>query len=129
MKACYCFLPWPSSVAVVAAAWAASGLPASKAIGPANPVLCACIQSVADGTLSNADQRRVATFFADPEEAQEIRASDTAFADAFWDRYLVFISDPVGLRLSNPDRSGSTDGLFVADAIRQVQRTSSPLSK
>lgn len=58
----------------------------------ANPQLCACIQAVADTTLSNADQRRVATFFADPEEAQEIRASDTDFADAFWDRYLGFIS-------------------------------------
>lgn len=57
----------------------------------ANPVLCSCIQQVADQTLSVADQRRVATFFADPEEAQRIRASDTAFADAFWDRYLDFI--------------------------------------
>ena len=57
----------------------------------ANPQLCACIQSVADATLSNSDQRRVATFFDDPEKAQEIRASDTPFADAFWDRYLVFI--------------------------------------
>jgi hypothetical protein len=57
----------------------------------ANPQLCACIQSVADATLSSSDQRRVATFFEDPEKAQEIRASDTAFADAFWDRYLDFI--------------------------------------
>lgn len=57
----------------------------------ATPQLCSCIQSVADATLSNSDQRRVATFFADPELAQEIRASDTSAADAFWDRYLVFI--------------------------------------
>lgn len=57
----------------------------------ANPVLCACIQSVADATLSSSDQRQVATFFEDPEEAQVIRASDTPSADAFWDRYLVFI--------------------------------------
>ena len=57
----------------------------------ANPALCSCIQQVADQTLDGADQRRVATFFEDPERAQDIRASDTAFADAFWDRYLDFI--------------------------------------
>lgn len=57
----------------------------------ATPQLCSCIQAVADSTLGSADQRRVASFFDDPERAQSIRASDTPSADAFWDRYLTFI--------------------------------------
>ncbi len=56
----------------------------------ANPQLCACVQGVANQTLSGADQRRVARFFRDPEEAQEIRVSDTARNEAFWERYSAF---------------------------------------
>lgn len=52
-----------------------------------NRVLCGCIQSVADGTLSGRDQRQAAQFFADPHLAQEARVADRA---GFWDRYKAF---------------------------------------
>ncbi|SMY08791.1 arginine transporter [Flavimaricola marinus] len=56
----------------------------------AGPILCACVQGVADQTLSSADQRRAATFFEDPDKAQETRTSDNASSEAFWDRYRAF---------------------------------------
>ena len=37
--------------------------------------LCGCVQKVADMTLSRSDQRKAVKFFADPQEAQDIRAS------------------------------------------------------
>ena len=52
----------------------------------ANPRTCACIQGVANQTLSGSDQRRAARFFSDPDEAQEVRAS----GNSFWDRYEAF---------------------------------------
>lgn len=56
-----------------------------------NPRLCGCIQTVADRTLSGSDQRRAASFFRDPQKAQEIKMSDRAGHDAFWDRYKAFV--------------------------------------
>lgn len=56
----------------------------------ASASLCGCIQSVASQTLSNADQRRAAGFFDDPDKAQETRTSDNASSEAFWDRYRAF---------------------------------------
>jgi hypothetical protein len=53
--------------------------------------LCTCIQATADQTLSAADQRRAAPFFADPERAHRVRLSDTARNDAFWARYMAFV--------------------------------------
>lgn len=58
----------------------------------ANLALCSCIQSVADQTLSNADQRQAARFFDDPDRAQEVRTSDRPSDDALWDRYRDFTS-------------------------------------
>lgn len=58
----------------------------------ANPQICSCIQGVANQTLSSADQRRVAGFFTDPDEAQEARVSDTPRDEAFWERYRAFTS-------------------------------------
>jgi hypothetical protein len=52
--------------------------------------LCACIGKVAEATLSGSDQRRAAKFFADPAEAQKVRASDSRSNEAFWNRYSVF---------------------------------------
>ncbi|WP_284163500.1 hypothetical protein [Frigidibacter sp. SD6-1] len=65
---------------------------ACRATGRAGAGLCGCIQSVADQVLSRSDQRRAATFFADPDKAQEVRLSDSASAEAFWDRYAAFAS-------------------------------------
>lgn len=56
----------------------------------ATRVVCACIQEVADMTLSGADQRRVAKFFRDPEAAEAARASDSRANEAFWQRYVNF---------------------------------------
>jgi hypothetical protein len=56
----------------------------------ANRRVCSCIQSVADQNLSGGDQRRAAKFFSDPDRAQDVRLSDTARDDAFWQRYTAF---------------------------------------
>ena len=56
----------------------------------ANRALCSCVQQVANQTLSGADQRRAAGFFADPEVAQQVRQSDRAGDAAFWTRYRAF---------------------------------------
>ena len=56
----------------------------------ANPALCGCIQQVANQTLSRSDQARAASFFEDPDLAQETRTRDDARSEAFWDRYRAF---------------------------------------
>jgi hypothetical protein len=56
----------------------------------ANRRSCACIQQVANMSLSGADQRRGARFFADPDRAQDVRLSDTQANDAFWERWTAF---------------------------------------
>lgn len=52
--------------------------------------LCGCIQDAADMTLTAADQKLAATFFADPHRAQEIRQSDRRRHEKFWERYENF---------------------------------------
>lgn len=52
--------------------------------------LCSCIQRVADITLGGADQRRAASFFRNPDKAQEVHMSKSRSDDAFWDRYQIF---------------------------------------
>ncbi len=56
----------------------------------ANNALCSCIQQVADTTLRGADQRRVASFFKNPDKAQQVRMSKSRNDDAFWERYTAF---------------------------------------
>lgn len=56
----------------------------------ATPRLCSCIGNVARATLSRGDQRQAARFFDDPDQAQEMRASDTHQDETFWDRYQDF---------------------------------------
>ena len=56
----------------------------------ANPDLCSCVQGVANQSLGASDQRRAASFFADPQSAQQIRQSDRPGDEAFWDRYRAF---------------------------------------
>ncbi|WP_254449042.1 hypothetical protein [Thalassococcus sp. S3] len=51
---------------------------------------CGCIQFAADQSLSSSDQRRGASFFGNPELAQDVRLSDTPAADAFWERWSNF---------------------------------------
>ncbi len=52
--------------------------------------LCHCIQSAADRTLSRKDQKLAASFFKDPDRAQEIRMSDRQSHERFWERYKAF---------------------------------------
>ena len=59
----------------------------------ANPVLCGCIQSVADRTLSGGDQRRGAAWFSDPHEAQVTRQSDRARDERLWDAWKIFADE------------------------------------
>ena len=56
----------------------------------ANRALCACIQQVANQTLSRADQREAARFFRDPQRAQDVRMSQRDRDNAFWQRYRAF---------------------------------------
>lgn len=52
--------------------------------------LCTCIQDAANMTLTPGDQRLAATFFADPNRAQEVRQSRRRQHEAFWERYENF---------------------------------------
>jgi hypothetical protein len=90
---------------LIAAALAALVLPVAPAPVQAGPIetactrsdrangnrnLCRCIQSVADQTLTRADQRQAARFFRDPQRAQDIRTSKSARDNEFWSRYRAF---------------------------------------
>ena len=59
----------------------------------ANRQLCGCIQTVANQSLSAADQRLAATFFKDPHKAQEVRQSDKGRHEEFWPRYRAWADD------------------------------------
>jgi hypothetical protein len=56
----------------------------------ASDKLCSCIQDVADYVLVRKEQLRVATFFRDPDRAQELRMADGTANEAFWQRYEKF---------------------------------------
>ncbi len=52
--------------------------------------LCGCIQAVANTRLSRSDQRLAASFYQDPQKAQDIRQSDRASDESFWQRYRAY---------------------------------------
>ena len=84
-----------AALSMITVTGAASAGPVSAACNQssrqaATPALCSCIQRVADSTLQNGDQRRVAQFFRDPDKAQLVRMSQKQADDAFWDRYTLF---------------------------------------
>jgi hypothetical protein len=56
----------------------------------ATAALCRCIDSVAQQTLTRSEQRRAASFFRDPELAQQTRMSKRDSDNAFWARYRAF---------------------------------------
>jgi hypothetical protein len=56
----------------------------------ASPQLCSCVQRVANRTLSGSDQALAATFFEDPQLAQDTRQAGTSYTSAFWARYRAF---------------------------------------
>lgn len=61
----------------------------------AGRALCACLQQVADATLSAAYQRRGAGFFADPHKSQIVKASDRPADAAFWAQWERFAETAV----------------------------------
>ncbi len=56
----------------------------------ANRAICGCVQDAANLTLSNSDQKLAASFFKNPQKAQDIRQSDRSSHEAFWKRYREF---------------------------------------
>ena len=54
----------------------------------ANARTCACIQGVANQSLSGTDQRKAARLFSNPDEAQQARAT----GGSLWDRSAAFAS-------------------------------------
>jgi hypothetical protein len=56
----------------------------------ATAALCRCIDSVAQSTLTRSEQRRAASFFDDPDRAQQVRMSKSARDNEFWGRYRAF---------------------------------------
>jgi hypothetical protein len=56
----------------------------------ANPRLCSCVQQVANQSLNGSDQALAATFFSEPQLAQDTRQSDNRASEAFWRRYRAF---------------------------------------
>jgi len=89
-------------ILLVVATLVATSLPVIASAGPveqacnrssrdaANRALCNCIGQVADMALRGSDQRRAASFFKDPDRAQQVKMSQRDADDAFWDRYKVF---------------------------------------
>ncbi|HHC29958.1 MAG TPA: hypothetical protein ENK80_05295 [Rhodobacterales bacterium] len=61
----------------------------------AGRALCACLQQVADATLSASQQRRGAAFFADPHKSQTVKASDRPADDRFWAKWEAFAAAAV----------------------------------
>lgn len=80
----------------------ASGSVARSAAGPiasaclsagrkgASRARCGCVQAVANASLSASEQRKGATFFFDPQRAQDVRQSGTTLNSAFWERWKAF---------------------------------------
>ncbi|MBD3786506.1 MAG: hypothetical protein IE922_05970 [Sphingomonadales bacterium] len=62
----------------------------------ANRELCACIDRVADLTLTRSDQRRAAKLFKDPDMAQDVRMSSRDADNDFWARYKNFATAAEG---------------------------------
>lgn len=56
----------------------------------ANRQVCGCIQSIANRSLTNSDQKLAASFYNDPQKAQDVKMSKSTSHDAFWDRYKLY---------------------------------------
>jgi hypothetical protein len=52
--------------------------------------LCGCIQAVADMSLSGRDQSLAASFYSNPQKAQDIRQSDNPNNGRFWKKYREY---------------------------------------
>lgn len=52
--------------------------------------ICGCIQQAANLTLAAPDQKLAASFYKDPQKAQDIRQSNKRSHERFWDRYKQY---------------------------------------
>ncbi|WP_254684626.1 hypothetical protein [Sulfitobacter sp. JL08] len=52
-----------------------------------NSQLCGCIQAAADRTLSKSDQNLAASFYGNPQKAQDVRQSNRTGDEIFWQKY------------------------------------------
>lgn len=77
-------IPSPASAGPIESACVRSDRP------QATRALCRCIDSVAQRTLTRSEQRRAATFFRDPQLAQDVRMSKSQRDNEFWARYRAF---------------------------------------
>lgn len=85
------------TIVLVAGVWAGlSGAASAQAIEHAclrsdreakSRQLCGCIQQAANLTLAGPDQKLAASFYKDPQKAQDIRQSNNRSHERFWDRY------------------------------------------
>ncbi len=55
-----------------------------------SPIICDCIQRVANMTLTSSDQQLAAKLLRDPEKVQDIAYSNRASLREFWARYTNF---------------------------------------
>jgi hypothetical protein len=58
----------------------------------ATRALCDCIDGVGRKLLNNGDQRKAASFYKNPELAQEIRQSTKVHNEEFWKRYQAYVA-------------------------------------
>lgn len=56
----------------------------------ASPVLCGCVQDVAEAMFSRSERNRIVKFFKDPHLTQELRQSDRSSDERFWEKYKQF---------------------------------------
>ena len=54
---------------------------------------CGCVQAVANRSLSRSEQIRGASFFKDPQKAQDTRQSDNAASERFWKKWKAYGDD------------------------------------
>lgn len=54
------------------------------------PGRCGCVQAAADLTLNASQQKRSVAYFNDPEELEELKRSQDARDERFWDLWMNF---------------------------------------
>jgi hypothetical protein len=54
---------------------------------------CGCVQAVANRSLSRSEQIRGASFFKNPQKAQDTRQSDNPASERFWKKWKAYGTD------------------------------------
>ncbi|WP_299351850.1 hypothetical protein [uncultured Shimia sp.] len=94
MKTVFCAILMAGLMVSIAPAPAAAGTMSNACMKSDRKAksrkLCRCMQQVADRELSRRDQKLAASFFKDPQKAQDTRQSDKRSQEQFWKRYKAF---------------------------------------